>query len=292
MLSSQKMNLDYIRTFVVLGQSANMTEASRALGIDVSNVSRHVKKLEELFSTKLVIPGAKNQSLQLTEEGKYFFEQYEKIYNRILLVEKDYRQSLHPDNCKITIGVCSELEEAILTPKILQYKKQFPNLLIKVVTGNTESLTTMLMQYNLDLVLNKNSFFSTLKRQSVQTKKLVHSNYCFFYLKSSCFDLDDLSNVPFIFPVRSMEERAYIEQYFLDQEITPFIPYEVSTIYSMISYVEKGLGVGVILKDAIIKREDFEIIDIALESEICISYMEERLTPSTKQFLKLFVDNK
>ena len=51
-LNSQKMNLDYIRTFVVLAQSKNMTEASIKLGVTPSYVSRHISKLEEELKTK------------------------------------------------------------------------------------------------------------------------------------------------------------------------------------------------------------------------------------------------
>ena len=92
-LSSQKMNLNNIRTFVVLGQSNNMTEASKKLDVAISLVSRHLKQLEEELQTKLVVPTPKNQKLKLTDDGKYFFNKYEKIYNEIMLAEKEYKQT-------------------------------------------------------------------------------------------------------------------------------------------------------------------------------------------------------
>ena len=113
-LSSQKMNLDYIRTFVVLGQSSNMTEASKKLGVNVSYVSRHIKQLEDELGVRLTIPSPKNKDLQLTENGKFFFDKYEKIYNDILMTEKEYRQTQQTDNCKISIGVCADLEDNIV----------------------------------------------------------------------------------------------------------------------------------------------------------------------------------
>ena len=73
-LSSQKMNLDYIRTFVILGQSSNMTEASKKLGVNVSYVSRHIKQLEDELGVRLTIPSPKNKDLQLTENGKFFLK--------------------------------------------------------------------------------------------------------------------------------------------------------------------------------------------------------------------------
>ena len=60
-LNSQRMNLDYIRTFVVLAQSRNMTEASEKLNVTPSYVSRHIANLEEELNTKLVVFISKHQ---------------------------------------------------------------------------------------------------------------------------------------------------------------------------------------------------------------------------------------
>ena len=130
-LSSQKMNLDHIRTFVVLGQSTNMTDASKKLNVNVSYISRHLKQLEEELGTRLIIPSPKNKDLQLTEAGKFFFERYEKIYNEILLAEKEYKQTEQLDNCKITIGVSPDLEDKLLKPKLLKYSN-FPSIISKI----------------------------------------------------------------------------------------------------------------------------------------------------------------
>lgn len=92
-LASLNMNLDYIRTFVVTAQSKSMLEASKKMDVTPSYISRHIERLEKALNTKLVISGSKVQDLKLTETGKYFYEKYEKIYNEILLTEKEYLQS-------------------------------------------------------------------------------------------------------------------------------------------------------------------------------------------------------
>ena len=117
-LKSQRMNLDYIRTFVITGQSESMTDASKKMDVTPSYVSRHIRGLEEELGTKLLTPTPKNLPIKLTETGKFFFERYEKIYNEILITEKEFRQSEQLDNCKITIGVSSDLEENILKLKL------------------------------------------------------------------------------------------------------------------------------------------------------------------------------
>ena len=65
MLNTQSMNLDLIRTFVIVGQSKDLSDASSKLKIDKSNVSRHIKALEGLMGTKLIKKNSKNYLMDL-----------------------------------------------------------------------------------------------------------------------------------------------------------------------------------------------------------------------------------
>ena len=65
MLKTQSMNLDVIRTFVVVGQSKSFQEASVKLLIDRSSVSRHIALLEETLGFK-VIKRLDNNLIELT----------------------------------------------------------------------------------------------------------------------------------------------------------------------------------------------------------------------------------
>lgn len=287
-LSSQKMNLDFVRTFVVLGQSSNMTDASKKLGVNVSYISRHLKQLEEELGTRLIIPSPKNKDLQLTDAGKYFFERYEKIYNEILITEKEFRQTEQLDNCKITIGISTDLEENLVKPKLLEYSKKYPKITVKIVNGETESLTNKLTQYALDIIIDKNVPDNKSKVQIIDTNKLYTSNYCYVYNKEYFNDISNANDIPFILPISRTQERIIIDEYFNTNNITPNVKYEVENTDRMISYVKDGFGVGIMLKDAIKESDNLNYIDIDIKSDICISYIKEKLTPSTKEFLKLF----
>lgn len=287
-LSSQKMNLDFVRTFVVLGQSSNMTDASKKLGVNVSYISRHLKQLEEELGTRLIIPSPKNKDLQLTDAGKYFFERYEKIYNEILITEKEFRQTEQLDNCKITIGISTDLEENLVKPKLLEYSKKYPKITVKIVNGETEYLTNKLSQYALDIIIDKNIPDNKSKVQIIDTNKLYTSNYCYVYNKEYFNDITNIKDIPFILPVNHTQERIVIDEYFTNNNIIPTIKYEVENTDRMISYVRDGFGVGIMLKDAIKETDNLNYVDIDIKSDICVSYIKEKLTPSTKEFLKLF----
>lgn len=288
MLSSQKMNLDYVRTFVVLAQSNNMTTASKRLDVNVSYISRHLKALEDALGVKLVIPSPKNKDLQLTKAGEFFYRRYEKIYNDILLTEKEYKQTEQLDNCKITIGICPDLEENIVKPKILEYSKTYPNIAIKIVNGNTEDLVNKLNQYAVDIIIQKDVLESKLKEQVITTHKIQTSNYCYVYNKDYIKNIKNIEKIPFILPVAKTKERIIIDDYFKNNNLTPNIKYEIDDINQIISYVKDGLGVGVVLKDIIKDEDNLTTKDIDISSDICVSYIKGKTTPSTNELLKLF----
>ncbi len=287
-LNSQKMNLDYIRTFVVLAQSSNMTEASRKLEVNVSYVSRHLKQLEDELGTRLVIPSPKNKDLQLTEAGKFFFERYEKIYNATLLAEKEYKQTLELDNCKITIGICSDLENAILKPKMRTYMNQFPNISMKIINGNTEELSKKLTQYAVDIIIDKNVPISNSKLQEIDTKVLCKSNYCIAYNKNYFKDNSNIKGIPLILPINGTQERATIDEYFDKTGTVPNIKYEIENTDRIISYLKDGFGAGIVLKESIKDINELSYTDIDIQNDITVSFIKDKLTPSTKEFLKLF----
>lgn len=77
MLKIQSMNLDYIRTFVVVGQSKDYKDAANKLKIDYTNVSRHIKALESLMEAKLINRNSEN-FIELTDDGKKLFDGFKK----------------------------------------------------------------------------------------------------------------------------------------------------------------------------------------------------------------------
>ncbi len=287
-LSSLRMNLDYIRTFVVLGQSNNMTEAGKKLGVNVSYVSRHLQKLEDELQVKLLVPNAKNRDLQLTDAGKYFFDKYEKIYNEILLTEKEYRQTEQLDNCKMTIGVASDLEDIMLKDKLRECATKLPNIVVKIVNGDTELLSKKLMQYTVDIIIDKSEPINNSKLQDIETVELFSSNYCFAYNRNFFKGIKDLNGQPLIVPVSKMSERKLINDYLEQKEINVDIKYEVNSFDRMLSYVNEGLGIGFFLKTLVIDDEHLEIIDTDITCRVCLSYIKDKLTPSTKEFIKLY----
>ena len=195
MLNTQSMNLDLIRTFVIVGQSKDLSDASSKLKIDKSNVSRHIKALEGLMGTKLIKKNSKNY-IELTEDGKLLFEGYEKAYNLLFLTEKSFRQNKDLNSGKISIGISSDLEISLLNDKIISFKDKYPDTSFKIINLPSKELYEKLIHYNIDFVIDEN--LDLQKSSGVVNSKIYEESFVLGYndKKFIINNQSDIANVP------------------------------------------------------------------------------------------------
>lgn len=286
MLNTQSMNLDLIRTFVIVGQSKDLSDASSKLKIDKSNVSRHIKALEGLMGTKLIKKNSKNY-IELTEDGKLLFDGFEKAYNLIFLTEKSFRQSKDLNAGKISIGISSNLESNILNSKIEAFKKLYPATSFKIINLPSKELYEKLIHYNIDFVIDESINFQ--RSNGIVSSKIYEENFVLGYSdrKYKLDNLNDLENAPLILPVRNKEERILFEKLLDKNNISKNLSIETSNYNSSIDFALKGLGVALVPKEMETK-DNLKYLNIDLQKNINISYVSENLSPSSREFLNQF----
>lgn len=281
---TQSMNLDLIRTFVIVGQSRDLTEAALKLKLDKSNISRHIKSLESLMGTKLFKKNSRN-CIELTEDGKKLFDGYEKAYNLLFITEKSYRQEKDLNNGKITIGISSDNETLLLNKNIVKFKEKYPNTIFKIINLPSKELYDKLSHYAIDFVIDEK--IDSQKSIGIVSYDVFTEQYCLCYLESkySISNIKDLKEYPLILPVRSKEERNSFDTLLENEKINSKLSIETSNYISSLHFAKEGLGVALVPKRVAINN-NLEVFDIDLHKNIVISYVEENLSPSSKEFLK------
>lgn len=293
MLKTQSMNLDYIRTFVVVGQSKDYKEAANKLNIDYTNVSRHIKALEDLMETKLINRNSKN-IIELTEDGKKLFDGYEKAYNTILFTEKNYIQGKSLNTGKLSIGASKDIENDVLFEKVKKFKMKYPDVIVKIINGETKELFEKLSKYYIDFVIDE-KYWDLKKNSDIKSKKIVDERYCIAY-SNKHFDIqldtiEKLNNLPLILPVSDNQDRIKFEKLLSDNKIDKNLSLEVANYEAGRDYAMLGLGFALLPKKYI-ENSNLNYLDIELDKEISISYINGNLSPSAKEFLKLFESDK
>lgn len=287
MFHTPSMNLDLIRTFVIVSQSKDFIDAASKLNIDASNVSRHIKSLEKLMGTKLIKKNSKN-FIELTEDGKTLFEGYEKAYNLLFITEKTFKQNKDLNSGKIAIGVAEDIEISVLNNKIELFKKDYPDSAFKIINLSTKDLFEKLYHYNIDFVIDE-KIDNYTKSSGIKMVDLFTEKYCLAYIKDK-FNIEsikDLKNIPLILPISAKKERKLFEQLLDKNNIERKLSIETASYESALDHAKRGLGVA-LLPISLTKQTDLKILDISLEKNIAIAYIEENLSPSSKEFLKRF----
>lgn len=289
MLNTKTMNLNLVRTFVIVGQSKDLKEAATKLDIDPSNVSRNIKSLESIMGTKLINRNSKNY-IELTENGKELFEGYEKAYNLLFITEKTYLQNKTLNTGKITIGVSTDDELNLLSDKIKNFKKIYPNVVFKTLNLPTKELFEKLSQYYLDFVIDER-IENLKKSDEIKLVNIFNEDYCIAY-NPTYFDfklenIEQLKDQPIIVPSTSKKERNMFDELLEEKNIEANVSLEISNYNIAKDYVESGLGFGLLPK-RLVNNTNLEYLDINIEKTITISYVEENLSPSAKMFLREF----
>lgn len=286
MLNTQSMNLDLIRTFVIVGQSKDFNDAASKLKIDATNVSRHIKTLEQLMGTKLINKNAKNY-IELTEDGQILFDGYEKAYNLLFITEKTYLQSKDLNSGKISIGISADIESTVLIDKIVSFKGKYSDAAFKTINLPSKDLVEKLSHYTLDFVIDEKSD-NYKKSSGVKSIDLYEEKYSLVYNKGnfSINDITDLKDVPMILPVSTKKERKIFDNFLDKNKLTKKLSIETSNYLSAIEYVKRGLGVALIPTNMI--DNELEHFDIDITKVITLSYIENNLSPLSIEFLKEF----
>ncbi len=286
MLNTQSMNLDLIRTFVIVGQSKDFNDAASKLKIDATNVSRHIKTLEQLMGTKLINKNAKNY-IELTEDGQILFDGYEKAYNLLFITEKTYLQSKDLNSGKISIGISADIESTVLIDKIVSFKGKYSDAAFKTINLPSKDLVEKLSHYTLDFVIDEKSD-NYKKSSGVKSIDLYEEKYSLVYNKGnfSINDITDLKDVPMILPVSTKKERKIFDNFLDKNNLTKKLSIETSNYLSAIEYVKRGLGVALIPTNMI--DNELEHFDIDITKVITLSYIENNLSPLSIEFLKEF----
>lgn len=286
MLNTQSMNLDLIRTFVIVGQSKDFNDAASKLKIDATNVSRHIKTLEQLMGTKLINKNAKNY-IELTEDGQILFDGYEKAYNLLFITEKTYLQSKDLNSGKISIGISADIESTVLIDKIVSFKGKCSDAAFKTINLPSKDLVEKLSHYTLDFVIDEKSD-NYKKSSGVKSIDLYEEKYSLVYNKDnfSINDITDLKDVPMILPVSTKKERKIFDNFLDKNNLTKKLSIETSNYLSAIEYAKKGLGIALIPSNMI--DNELEHFDIDITKVITLSYIENNLSPLSIEFLKEF----
>ena len=145
------IDLELYRVFYVVAKNKHMTRASEELHISQPAISQSIKKLEDQIGGTLFLRS--NKGMELTEEGKMFYEYVKGALELISNAENEFTSFKDLSKGEIKIGCSTTLTKLILINSLKEFHKDYPNININIINDLTSNLINDLKLGKLDFVI-------------------------------------------------------------------------------------------------------------------------------------------
>ena len=145
------MYYDELKTFVTLVEVKNFTKTAEILLMSQPSVSLHIKNLEKEFQTILFQRSPKH--LKITPTGEILYERAKQIITIYEQTKQDILEHHNSIKGELKIGASFTIGEYILPSILIDLQKDYPELELQVVIGNTGEIVQFVRLYQVDIGL-------------------------------------------------------------------------------------------------------------------------------------------
>lgn len=281
------MNLKYIDAFLALAKYQNFSDAAAALYISQSSLSKYIKRLEDSLHVKLF--ARDSNGTKLTEYGQIYLKYALKINNLQTQCMNEI-QRLHAKEHIIKIGSIPSSSEYGIIDTVLQFMKEF-KIECQISNGPSGELEKQLENGQIDLAFIKNPLSEKLTAIHYQHDELVavlpqnhplanQKEVNLKQLKNEDFILEPVNSRPYNLCVKFCKQAGY----------TPNVIYADHQITNIIDFVQKGVGISLLMSKLVPKDNDGIValpITPAVTADIDLCYLDN---DKNSEYKKAFVD--
>jgi LysR family cys regulon transcriptional activator len=243
------MNLQQLR-FVreAVRQNFNLTEAAKALFTSQPGVSKAIIELEEELGVEIFRRHGK-RIRGLTEPGRVILRSIETVMQEVDSLRRIGKEFAAQDSGSLTIATTHTLARYYL-PRILPgFMQRFPKVRLSLLQGSPKQIVEMLLRDQADIAVateavEENDGLVTLPCYQWEHYLVVQPSHPL--AKSRMITLEEIAQYPIITYDSAFTGRAKIDQAFALRGLKPDILLEAIDADVIKTYVELGMGVGII----------------------------------------------
>lgn len=243
------MNFQQLRIIrETVRRNFNLTEVANHLFTSQSGVSKHIKDLEDELGVELYVRKGKRLT-GLTEPGKEMLQIVERMLldaNNIKRLAEHYSQQ---DTGKLTIATTHTQARYVLPEVITQFKQRYPKVHLKLHQGSPDEIVKMMIEGEADIGIATEALGNIPELVSFAYYHWQHALVVpngHYLTQLDKLSLIDIAEFPIVTYHEGFTGRATIDRAFLNQNIDADIVMSALDADVIKSYVELGLGVGIV----------------------------------------------
>ena len=243
------MNLHQFR-FVreAVRQNYNLTEAAKALFTSQPGVSKAIIELEDELGVEIFTRHGKRVR-SLTEPGRIILASVEKILQEVESLKRVGKDYAAQDQGNLVIAATHTQARYSLPTAIAEFKKRFPKVHLSILQGSPTQVAEMVIHDQADIAIATEALANYKELVSLPCFQWHHVAVMqpdHALLERKLLTLDDLAQYPIITYDNAFAGRSKINQAFALRNLTPDIVLEAIDSDVIKTYVELGLGVGIL----------------------------------------------
>ena len=243
------MNLHQFR-FVreAVRQNFNLTEAAKALFTSQPGVSKAIIELEEELGIDIFSRHGK-RIRGLTEPGKQVLKSVEVILQEIEGLKRIGKEFAAQDSGSLTIATTHTQARYSLPSVVQAFAQKFPKVRLSLLQGNPKQVAEMVLSGQADLGIATEAIADIdgmVSMPCFQWEHMVVVPAEHPLLKSKAITLEEIAQYPLITYDSAFAGRNKIDLAFTRRALKPDVLLEAIDADVIKTYVELGMGVGII----------------------------------------------
>lgn len=239
----------------------NLTEVGNALFTSQSGVSKHIKDLEDELGVELFVRKGK-RLLGLTDPGRELLEIVERILLDANNIKNLVEQYSKRDEGQLTV-IATHTQARYSLPKVItEFKKNFPKVHLKLHQAGPSEIVSMLLSGEADIGVATEALADVTRLDSFPYYTWHHAVIVpagHPLEKVQPLTLQALAEYPIVTYHEGLTGRARIDQSFAEAGITPDIVMSALDADVIKTYVELGMGIGIIASMAFNPSKDTDL---------------------------------
>lgn len=271
----------------------NLTEVANALYTSQSGVSKHIKDLEEELGVELYVRKGK-RLLGLTEPGKEMVRIVERILQETANLKTLADEYSRQDAGELAIATTHTQARYSLPAIISEFRKLYPRVHLKLYQSGPDEIVQLLRSGEVDVgiateALDQVPEFAAFPFYRWHHAVIVPKGHPLTAIDEP--DLKQIASYPIITYHEGFTGRSKVEKAFSRQGIEPDIVMSALDADVIKSYVELGLGVGIIAPMAFGANRDsaLQMLDASRLFEENITFIALKRRRVLREYVYRFI---
>lgn len=243
------MNFQQLRIIrETVRRNFNLTEVANALFTSQSGVSKHIKDLEDELGVELFVRKGK-RLLGLTDPGRELVVMVERMLLDAGNIKRLAEQYSNRDEGRLTVVTTHTQARYALPHVVTEFKKAYPKVLLKLHQGSPEEIVSMLLDGQADIGIATEALSDVPELASFPYYSWHHSVIVpagHPLVSAKPLTLEAIAEYPLITYHEGFTGRSIIDRAFAAAGLLPDVAMSAMDADVIKTYVELGLGVGIV----------------------------------------------